>query len=94
MPPAALSGQLPAVRATGHVRGQAVATARALLAEAGIPVAEHKTEGSATSVTFLGILVNTVQFQLQLPSDKLSRLQVMIRQWLDRRSCTTVSWRL
>ena len=44
--------------------GQAVATARAVFAEAGIPVAEHKSEGPATSVTFLGILVDTVQLQL------------------------------
>ena len=65
-----------------------MATARAVFAEAGIPVAEHKTEGPATSVTFLGILVDTMQFQLRLPSDKLARLQVMVRQWLDRRSCT------
>ena len=58
--------------------GQAVATARAVFAEAGILVAEHKTEGPATSVTFLGILVDTMQFQLQLPSDKLAQLQVMV----------------
>ena len=45
--------------------GQAVATAQVVFAEAGIPVAEHKTEGPATSVTFLGILVDTVQFQLR-----------------------------
>ena len=65
-----------------------MATARAVFSEAGIPVAEHKTEGPATSVTFLGILVDTVQFQLRLPSDKLARLQVMVLQWLDRRSST------
>ena len=35
---------------------QAVATVREVFAEAGIPVAEHKTDGPATSVTFLGIL--------------------------------------
>ena len=59
-----------------------------MFAEAGIPVAEHKTDGSATSVTFLGILVDTVLFQLRLPADKLARLQVMVRQWLDCRSWT------
>ena len=56
--------------------GQAVAMARAVFAEACIPVAEHTTEGPVTSVTFLGILVHTMQFQLQLPSDKLARLLV------------------
>ena len=39
-------------------------------------------------VTFLGIIVDTVQFQHWLPSDKLAWLQVMVRQWLDCRSCT------
>ena len=39
--------------------GQAVATARAVFAEAGILFAEHKTEGPATLVTFLGILVGS-----------------------------------
>ena len=42
-----------------------MATAWAVFAEAGIPVAEHKTEGPATSVTFLGILLDTMQFQLR-----------------------------
>ena len=39
--------------------GQAVATAQAVFAEAGILFAEHKTEGPATLVTFLGILVGS-----------------------------------
>ena len=43
---------------------EAVATAQAVFAEAGILVAEPKTKGLLTSVTFLGILVDTVQFQL------------------------------
>ena len=68
--------------------GQAVATARAVFVKAGIPVAKHKTEGSVTSVTFLGILVDTMQFQLWLLADKLARLQVIVRQWLDHMSCT------
>ena len=51
-------------------------------------MAEHKTDGPTSSVTFLGILVDTVLFQLRLPADKLTRLQVMVRQWLDRWSCT------
>lgn len=52
--------------------------------EASIPVAQHKTEGSAT---FIGIPVDTMQFQLQLPT-KLAWLRVMVFQWLDCQSCT------
>ena len=35
--------------------GQAVATARAIFAEAGILVAEHKTEGPATSCRYRAV---------------------------------------
>ena len=41
------------------------------LANAGIPVAAHKTEGPSTAVTSLGIMVDTVLFQLRLPLKKL-----------------------
>ena len=69
--------------------GQAVAkNCMGGFVEAGIPVAEHKTEVSVTSVTFLGILVDTMQFQLWLLADKLARLQVIVRQWMDHMSCT------
>ena len=54
----------------------------------GIPVATHKTEGPATCVTFLGILIDTQAYELRLPSDKLNRLQALLDRWLPRRSCT------
>ena len=54
----------------------------------GIPVAVHKTEGPTTALGFLGILIDTRTFELRLPSDKLARLQEMIRSWSGRRSCT------
>ncbi len=43
----------------------------------GIPVALHKTEGPTTTLTFLGILINTHTFELQLPLD-----------WSHKRPCT------
>ena len=44
----------------------------------GIPVADHKTEGPATSLTFLGVLIDTDRFQLRLPEDKLLRLRELV----------------
>jgi len=38
----------------------------------GVPVAAHKTEGPATAVTFLGILIDTQSGQLRLPPEKLT----------------------
>ena len=40
----------------------------------GVPVADHKTEGPATTLSFLGILINTNRFQLRLPAEKLACL--------------------
>ena len=40
----------------------------------GIPVAEQKTEGPTTSLTFLGILIDSHKFELRLPLDKLAHL--------------------
>ena len=54
----------------------------------GIPVAYHKTEGPATVLGFLGILMDTHLFELRLPADKLARIQEILRQWSGRRSCT------
>ena len=54
----------------------------------GVPVSAHKTEGPACLVTFLGILIDTIQGQLRLPQEKLCRLQERIRDWARKKSCT------
>ena len=53
----------------------------------GVPVATHKTEGPATLVTFLGIVIDTVACQLRLPEEKLERLRDLVQSWLPRKSC-------
>ena len=58
------------------------------LARLGIPVATHKTEGPASSLVFLGILIDSIRFELWLPAEKLGRLQETIQRWTRRRSCT------
>lgn len=52
----------------------ATAVAATVFAVAGAHVVSHKTEGPATSVTYLRIVVDTVQFQLQLLPEKVTRL--------------------
>ena len=54
----------------------------------GIPVAEQKTEGPTTSLTFLGILIDSHKFELRLRLDKLAHLSQLIRTWVDKKSCT------
>ena len=59
-----------------------------ILDHLGIPVASHKTEGPATLVVFLGILIDTLSFELRLPGDKLARLRVLLQSFAHKRSCT------
>ena len=54
----------------------------------GVPVAPNKVEGPATSLTFLGILIDTVKLELRLPHDKLARLCQAIQSWRVRKACT------
>ena len=49
------------------------------------PVASEKIEGPATTLTYLGIEMDTVNMQLRLPQDKLDRVKAVVDQWLVRR---------
>ncbi len=57
-------------------------------ARLGVPIADHKTEGPATEVTFLGIVIDTVKGELRLPQDKLTRLTSLLAEWQARKNCT------
>ena len=54
----------------------------------GVPLADHKREGPATCLTYLGIEVDTAAAQLRLPADKLARLRDLLDSWGDRKTCT------
>ena len=53
-----------------------------------IQIADEKLEGPATSIVFLGILLDTVEQEARLPIDKLSAIKSELLQWLPRTSCT------
>ena len=65
-----------------------LALARRVLQHLGVPVAVHKTEGPSTVVSFLGILIDTISFELRLPTEKVMRLQSLIRGWIQKQACT------
>ena len=54
----------------------------------GIPVALDKLEGPATTITFLGITIDTTLQQLQLPPDKLQEMNLLIKSWLRKHKTT------
>ena len=54
----------------------------------GVPLAPEKTEGPSSTITLLGITIDTSKGELRLPADKLERLLQTTSEWLTRRSCT------
>ena len=54
----------------------------------GMPVAREKSEGPATSLTFLGIVLDSSLQQLRLPPAKLQEITAIIKCWLEKRSAT------
>ena len=54
----------------------------------GVPLAMEKVEGPLTSLTFLGITLDTVQMEIRLPDDKLARIRQCIDQWLPKKNAT------
>ena len=52
----------------------------------GVPVAMHKVEGPATTVTFFEIAVDTARMELWLQAKKITLTLALVRQWKGRRS--------
>ena len=66
----------------------ALSIALNVLDHLGFAVATHKTEGPSHCITFLGIVIDTKAFELQLPADKVQQLQGLVKSWCTKRSCT------
>ena len=55
-----------------------------LCEQMGVPLAPEKTQGPATVLPFLGIILDTVQLEARLPDDKLAKCKSMIAEFLTR----------
>ena len=62
-----------------------LATFQHVCQELGIPLAVEKIEGPATSLTFLGIILDTSRMEIRLPNDKLQRIQKELSSWLEKK---------
>jgi len=67
--------------------GQALPKALATCTTLGVPVVPEKLEGPTTTLTFLGIELDTIQLTACLPADKLSCLQQLLQDWGDKKVC-------
>ena len=66
---------------------RALETVSKVLRMLGIPIAVHKTKGPDTILVFLGIIIDTLNFELRLPEEKLTRLQAQLESWGEKRYC-------
>ena len=53
-----------------------------------IPLADDKIEGPATSLVYLGIVINSISMTIEIPHEKLSEATANLHKWNDRRTCT------
>lgn len=51
----------------------------------GVPLAAEKIEGPSTTLTFLGITIDTIKMEVRLPDDKLARIRHIVSDWLTKR---------
>ncbi len=67
---------------------KALATAIPLCKSLGLPVSPHKVVGPATTLTFLGIIIDSEKQELRLPKEKLARINTLLQSFLNRRCAT------
>ena len=59
-----------------------------LFSELGVPLAVDKTVGPATSVTYLGIEIDSSNLSIRLPVDKFEELLSLLALWKGKKKCT------
>ena len=59
-----------------------------LCRDLGVPLAAEKMKGPSTSLTFLGITLDTRKMEIRLPSEKLQRIKIILQEWLGRKKAT------
>ena len=60
----------------------------ALCKDLRVPLAADKLEGPATSLSFLGIILDTNCMEIRLPEEKLARMQETLKIWLPMKKAT------
>ena len=54
----------------------------------GVPIGEHKTEGTSHIIELLGIILDSQKMEARLPPDKLNHLSVELDAWRAKKSAT------
>ncbi len=64
-----------------------ILTVQKVFSELGIPIAQEKTLGPATSIEFLGINLDSVKSQVSLPKEKIDRIILVAANLVGSRYC-------
>jgi len=59
-----------------------------LLCQLGLPIADNKTAGPSTHITFLGILIDTAAMTVSLDADRLEIIRSTLNTWVGRQTCS------
>ena len=53
-----------------------------------VPIALHKTDGPATALEYLGVILDSANMEARLPVDKVKRIQDTLALYVKRKTCT------
>ncbi len=67
--------------------GRNVEVMHAVCEEVGMPVEPEKDEGPATTITFLGLEIDSIALEVRLPQEKLQSLKALLGSWRGRKAC-------
>ena len=65
-----------------------IARTKAAGVELGVPDAADKTEGPTTSLTYLGIRIDSVAMSISLDNQRITDISQLLREWAGRTSCS------
>ena len=68
--------------------GKELINVKHILEHLNIPIATEEIEGPSTTITYLGIQINSHNQTIQLPDDKLHELITLLSTWLHKKKCT------
>ena len=52
----------------------------------GVPLALEKVDGPTPTLSFLGIVLDTIKMEARLPNNKLQRVCNLVSEWLTKKS--------
>ncbi len=68
-----------------HDCAKSVSAMLAACAKANMPIEPEKNEGPSTTISFLGLELDSMTMELRLPQDKLNRLRAVLESWKGRK---------